>query len=179
MRAALAGLRALHRHARALEAPALRLARRPTSCRTSRSSSSPATTTTPSACSTRASTSCGRAAWAPSSARSSPASATRRPRRSRRSHSRDPTDEQREAIAAAAARLDELRNGWLDPPGAGEEELKLRTLTNLYNERPAWLRDIHDRLDAAVLAAYGWPADIATDDLLAHLLALNLDRASA
>ena len=53
----------------------------------------------------------------------------------------------------------------------------MRTLTNLYNERPAWLRDIHARLDAAVLAAYGWPADITDDDLLARLLALNLERA--
>jgi type II restriction/modification system DNA methylase subunit YeeA len=70
-----------------------------------------------------------------------------------------PTDAQCDAIAAAA-RLDELRRGWLDPPGASEVELKARTLTNLYNEHPAWLRDIHARLDAAVLAAYGWPADI-------------------
>jgi hypothetical protein len=30
--------------------------------------------------------------------------------------------------------------------------------------------------DAAVAAAYGWPADIAEDDALARLLALNLDR---
>jgi hypothetical protein len=28
-------------------------------------------------------------------------------------------------------------------------------------------------LDAAVAAAYGWPADIAADDALARLLALN------
>ncbi len=34
----------------------------------------------------------------------------------------------------------------------------------------------HATLDAAVLAAYGWPADIADDDLLAKLLALNLSR---
>lgn len=74
-----------------------------------------------------------------------------------------PTEEQREAIAAAAKRLDELRRGWLDPAGMPEEELTLRTLTNLYNQRPAWLRDIHARLDEAVLAAYGWPADIADE----------------
>jgi hypothetical protein len=58
-----------------------------------------------------------------------------------------------------------------------DEELLLRTLTNLYNERPAWLRDVHARLDAAVLDAYGWPADISDDDLLGRLLALNLERA--
>jgi len=34
-------------------------------------------------------------------------------------------------------------------------KLKKRTLTNLYNERPAWLALAHQRLDAAVAAAYG------------------------
>ena len=53
---------------------------------------------------------------------------------------------------------------------------QLRTLTNLYNERPAWLRGIHARLDAAVLAAHGWPADI-DDDLHERLLARNRERA--
>ena len=32
--------------------------------------------------------------------------------------------------------------------------LKKRTLTNLYNERPTWLRLAHEKLDRAVLAAY-------------------------
>ncbi len=36
-------------------------------------------------------------------------------------------------------------------------ELKKRTLTNLYNERPAWLDLAHKKLDAAVAAAYGFP----------------------
>ena len=35
-------------------------------------------------------------------------------------------------------------------------KLKKRTLTNLYNERPAWLDLAHTELDAAVAAAYGW-----------------------
>src|SRR5439155_25322555 len=35
-------------------------------------------------------------------------------------------------------------------------KLKKRTLTNLYNERPAWLDHAHKKLDAAVAAAYGW-----------------------
>jgi hypothetical protein len=35
-------------------------------------------------------------------------------------------------------------------------KLKKRTLTNLYNERPAWLDLAHQKLDAAVAAAYGW-----------------------
>ena len=55
--------------------------------------------------------------------------------------------------------------------------LKKRTLTNLYNERPQWLQDAHRALDEAVAAAYGWPADLADDDILARLLALNLERA--
>ena len=49
---------------------------------------------------------------------------------------------------------------------------------NLYNERPAWLANIHKRLDEAVFAAYGWPAYLSDDGLLAKLLALNLERAS-
>ena len=56
-------------------------------------------------------------------------------------------------------------------------KLKERTLTNLYNERPRWLADAHEALDRAVAAAYGWPEDIATDDALARLLALDLERA--
>jgi len=56
--------------------------------------------------------------------------------------------------------------------------LKKRTLTNLYNERPAWLDHAHRDLDAAVAAAYGWPADIGEDDALARLFALNPARAS-
>jgi hypothetical protein len=55
--------------------------------------------------------------------------------------------------------------------------LKKRTLTNLYNERPAWLANAHRALDAAVFAAYGWPPTLSDDELLAKLLALNLSRA--
>jgi hypothetical protein len=32
-------------------------------------------------------------------------------------------------------------------------------------------------LDAAVLAAYGWLTDLSDDEILARLLALNLERA--
>ena len=56
--------------------------------------------------------------------------------------------------------------------------LKKRTLTNLYNERPAWLDLAHKKLDAAVFAAYGWKPDLTDDDLLAALLALNQERAA-
>jgi hypothetical protein len=55
--------------------------------------------------------------------------------------------------------------------------LAKRTLTALYNERPAWLANAHAALDAAVFAAYGWPADLSDAAILERLLALNLARA--
>jgi hypothetical protein len=93
------------------------------------------------------------------------------------------------AISAAAAKLHELRENWLNPPewieliarkvdesddfsdlpadarplirqatiaaeAAKDTRLKKRTLTNLYNERPAWLKHAHEALDRAVLSAY-------------------------
>ena len=104
------------------------------------------------------------------------------------------TDRRAQAIASAARRLVELRDRWLNPPELVEwvEEpvpgypprpvprdkkaaiaLKKRTLTNLYNARPQWLADAHAQLDAAVAAAYGWPADITDDAALRKLLARN------
>ena len=98
------------------------------------------------------------------------------------------------AIADAARRLVELRDRWLNPPEwvewvdepvpgypkrpvprdeAAAKALKKRTLTNLYNARPQWLADAHAALDAAVADAYGWPADITDEDILAELLKLN------
>ena len=55
------------------------------------------------------------------------------------------------------------------------KELKKRTLTNLYNTRPQWLADAHAELDAAVAAAYGWPADISEEEALGELLKMNLE----
>ena len=99
------------------------------------------------------------------------------------------------AIAEAARRLVSLRDRWLNPPEwvewvnepvsgypkrpvardeAAEKALKKRTLTHLYNARTQWLADAHAALDAAVAAAYGWPADISHDAALQQLLALNL-----
>ena len=58
-------------------------------------------------------------------------------------------------------------------------KLKTRTLTKLYNARPAWLDLAHRTLDAAVSAAYGWPPDLGDEAILERLLALNLERAAA
>ncbi len=98
------------------------------------------------------------------------------------------------AVAREARSLVEWRDRWLNPPEYVEwreepvsgypkrpvprdekaaKALKKRTLTNLYNARPQWLIDAHQALDAAVAAAYGWPADISDDDVLRKLLALN------
>jgi hypothetical protein len=90
-----------------------------------------------------------------------------------------PNEEQRERIAEAARELHRLRVGWLNPEGASAEEIAPRTLTNLYNERPTWLRNTHARLDAAVLDAYGWETNILANVLLSRLLLLNAERAAA
>jgi type II restriction/modification system DNA methylase subunit YeeA len=87
-----------------------------------------------------------------------------------------PKPAQAASIAEAAAELDRLRIGWLNPPGVDAQELKKRTLTLLYNQDPAWLRQAHERLDHAVLDAFGFPADISDDDLLSRLLDLNFSR---
>src|SRR5260221_14321847 len=57
-------------------------------------------------------------------------------------------------------------------------KLKQRPLTKLYNDRPVWLDFAHKKLDAAVAAAYGWPADLTDEHILERLLALNLARAA-
>jgi hypothetical protein len=84
-----------------------------------------------------------------------------------------------EAIAHAARNLVAQRDAWLKPVDASAAELKQRTLTNLYNKRPDWLDEAHRTLDAAVLAAYGWPHDLSDDAILERLLTLNLERAAA
>jgi hypothetical protein len=66
----------------------------------------------------------------------------------------------------------------LEPKDADcAKKLKYRTLTKLYSERPTWLDMAHKKLDAAVAAAYGWPADLAAEQILERLLKLNLERA--
>jgi hypothetical protein len=84
-----------------------------------------------------------------------------------------------EAIAEAARELVVKRDAWLNPPNASAEELKRRTLTNLYNARPSWLAEAHRKLDAAVFAAYGWPVTLTDAELLERLLTMNHQRAGS
>jgi len=100
-------------------------------------------------------------------------------------------------VARAAQDLDESRNRWLNPPELVEEQagltsahpkrlvprspeaaaaLNKRTLTALYNSRPAWLDSAHKRLDKAVIEAYGWPSDISEDQIVDRLLGANMER---
>lgn len=47
-----------------------------------------------------------------------------------------------------------IRQSAIMAAAAKDSRLKKRTLTNLYNERPQWLKLAHEKLDRAVLAAY-------------------------
>ena len=84
-----------------------------------------------------------------------------------------------EAIAQAARELVEKRDRWLNPGSLPAKELKKRTLTNLYNQRPTWLAMAHEKLDNAVFDAYGWSHDLSDDQILENLLKLNLERAAS
>lgn len=89
-----------------------------------------------------------------------------------------PTPEQKSDVSGAAKHLNTLRDGWLNPPSddVNPSELRQRTLTNLYNAPPTWLRLAHESLDKAVAKAYGWPADIGDGQIIARLVELNLER---
>lgn len=103
------------------------------------------------------------------------------------------TDALRQRIAALAGQIDAHRKQVLAAGHAG------LTLTGLYNVLAALregralnpkeqalhaqglvgvLRELHDELDAAVLAAYGLPAAADTQQVLAHLVQLNARRAA-
>jgi hypothetical protein len=100
----------------------------------------------------------------------------------------------RDRIAHLAEQIDAHRKRVLAPE-SGNTGL---TLTGIYNVLAALregraltakektqhtqglvgvLRELHDELDSAVLAAYGLPTNASTDDILAHLVQLNTQRA--
>ena len=79
-------------------------------------------------------------------------------------------------------RVPEVVDGYPDRILPKDEEAaatpKTRTLTNLYNERRAWLDHAHNALDEAVAAAYGWPDDLPDEEILERLFHLNQERAA-
>lgn len=101
------------------------------------------------------------------------------------------TDQQKATIRDLAEELDAHRK-------ARQAEHPKLTLTDMYNvlERlragdalndkektihehglVSVLKDLHDRIDAAVADAYGWPANLSDDAILERLVALNKERA--
>jgi hypothetical protein len=104
----------------------------------------------------------------------------------------DPTPAQRAAVSALAEELDATRKvALVEVPGL--------TMTELYNlrerlrsgvEMPPADQDrataaragivnrLHEQLDAAVAAAYGWRADLSSSEIVARLVALNAERAA-
>lgn len=100
-------------------------------------------------------------------------------------------------LGTAAADLDRLRQAWLNPPELVRPEpegvpgfpqrlvptnqeavelLKSRTMTELYNLRPEWLKLAHQRVDEATARAYGWPVDLTEEEILERLFKLNQAR---
>jgi type II restriction/modification system DNA methylase subunit YeeA len=90
--------------------------------------------------------------------------------------SEDPNDQRVQAIAPAVQTLVAKRDGWLHPKGLREAELRQRTLTNLYNQRPGWLDLAHRALDNAVADAYGRPHNLTDAEIIDCLLKLNAER---
>jgi type II restriction/modification system DNA methylase subunit YeeA len=94
-----------------------------------------------------------------------------------------PTPAQHLEIEKWAKYLNDVRNALIAADGT-------RTLTGIYNDlttlrssrdstHPVYaLLIAHERLDAAVIAVYGWDAPLSDDAILAKLLALNLQRAA-
>jgi len=63
--------------------------------------------------------------------------------------------------------LEKLRSG--DTIEGKDKEIYQQGLVGL-------LKDIHDRIDAEVAAAYGWPNDLTDEDILQRLVDLNAER---
>jgi hypothetical protein len=104
----------------------------------------------------------------------------------------DPPDALKARIRAVAEELDALRK-------QRQAEHPDLTLTQIYNvleklrrgevlsEADEAIKDkglvlivkeLHDQIDALVAEAYGWPADLSGDEILARLVALNAERAA-
>jgi hypothetical protein len=100
------------------------------------------------------------------------------------------TEAQKEAIRAVAERLDAHRKRqqalapWLtltemynvlEKLKSGEE-LTAEERTNYDAGLIGILRELHEELDAAVFAAYGWPTGLTNEEILGNVAALNTQR---
>ena len=104
-------------------------------------------------------------------------------------------------VESASRDFHSLREEWLNPPKwvvrspeiapgfperllpkpGYEENLKSRTMTDLYNELPTWLENAQAVLDQAVASTYGWldySVSMSADTILSRLLDLNHKQAS-
>ncbi|MEP9349970.1 DNA methyltransferase [Xanthobacter sp. KR7-225] len=103
----------------------------------------------------------------------------------------DPSETLKADIRAVAEELDAFRK-------ARQAEHPRLTLTQMYNVLEKLragakldaddiricdeglvliLKELHDKLDALVFDAYGWPRDLSDEDIIARLVALNKERA--
>jgi hypothetical protein len=104
----------------------------------------------------------------------------------------DASPAQRATIAALAEELDETRKAALaETPGLTMTEiynlrdlkrsgaaLDLATDDRAIRARAGIVAKLHDDLDTAVAAAYGWPAALAPSEIITRLVALNAERAA-
>jgi hypothetical protein len=102
----------------------------------------------------------------------------------------DPPEDLKTRIRAAAEELDALRkNVQAEHPGLTLTQIynvleKLRSGETLDAQDEAIktnglvliLKELHEKLDALVAEAYGWPHDLADEEMLARLVALNAER---
>ncbi|WP_371326974.1 class I SAM-dependent DNA methyltransferase [Stappia sp. ES.058] len=105
----------------------------------------------------------------------------------------DATLEQRAEVGAIAEELDAHRKKVLDAhphltltglynvlerlnAGASPDDLTDKERTIHDDGLVQILKELHDRLDVAVASAYGWPADLGEEEILARLVALNKER---
>lgn len=104
----------------------------------------------------------------------------------------EPTPAQRAAVEQAARYLEQARaylGGQVNPASKAGKNLGLTDMYNLlagyrtsgqeHVTGVATLADAHALLDQAVAAAYGWEWPMEEEEVLAKLLALNLERAGA
>lgn len=101
-----------------------------------------------------------------------------------------PTPETQGPVEQAARYLEQARSFLREQPDPHRKQGARLGLTAMYNLLETYqatgvegaagiatLADAHDLLDQAVAAAYGWTWPLEEDDMLARLLALNLERA--